>query len=195
MNKDILQKYIDFVENKNLQEYKDFKSKQLLFQKLKNGNQHKRVGYVRMVFYLAGLHNFYQNLILTVRQPHCKHFISYQVVKGDFKNCKTIFESACTKYFKDYESKLLTCNSVYDLHLPSIVRNKLKTFKSYRDYYLYENDYIHPVVLQLKYNSDLDWEKLEYDLLKYHKNNVYMNYKSHNVYCASFSNYTSNIKQ
>lgn len=165
-------KYTDFVKDNTFEQYKDFKNKHLLFLKLKTGTVPSRNALTRQIFYLAGISKYYRSGLLSVKKnSSCSSFNkeTYHHVWKLKPDLQKDIHRACKKYLKEYNFELI--DKASDLKLPSNIRCFLRRNES--------------KVLKLSYNTNnIDWCLIEYDLLKFHSDNVYINSKNHSVYCV-----------
>lgn len=175
-------KYTDFVKDNTFEQYKDFKNKHLLFLKLKNSTVPLRNALTRQMFYLAGISKNYKSGLLSVKKnSSCSRFNkeTYHHIWNLNTDLKSNIHKACKKYLKEYDFEII--DKATDLKLPSNVRCFLR-----------RHDGSANKILRLLYNiNNIDWCLVEYDLLKYHSKNVYVNSKNHSVYCIK--HYTHNL--
>lgn len=154
------------------QEYQDLYNKRAVMQTLKKGRTLRRNNTVLNVFYLAGFGSMYIDSVLsqhnpriTTKQRTTVHYIH------SFDPC---IINGFQKYLNNFEEKS-------DLLIEDANRTQCGAARRLHTYH--NNIRRGTRVLTLHYNpSDVNWWLIDYDLLKYHNNNIRVDKKTNFVY-------------
>jgi len=143
------------------QEYEDLYNKRAVMQTLKKGRQPRRNSAVSTIFYLSGFGALYTDSILSHHKPllTTKERTTVHYIRG----YDPFIAKGFQKYIRNFEATDLTIEEA----------RYTKCGAARRMHTYHHGNHYNAYVLTLHYNPrDVQWWLIDYDLLKYHGNNI-----------------------
>ena len=152
------------------QEYKDLYNKRAVMQTLKKGRQLRRKNAILNIFYLTGFGALYIDSILSHHKPllTTKERTTVHYIRG----FDQFIVKGLQKYIDNFEAK--------DLNIEDARYTKCGAA---RRMHSYRGGNYPAHVFTLHYNPrDVQWWLIDYDLLKYHSNNIRVDKDTNFIY-------------